>query len=114
MHAVRIQHHQGSDLNGITLELVVALERVECGVDHHHSDFALLGADQLEIVDRAAGDAGGGRITRYVLGQHIGHAAAERIVDAAGPARRDGDGGLLLRQRGAAEQSGGSSQRAED
>jgi hypothetical protein len=34
-----------------------------------------------------------------MLGQHIGHAAAERIVDAAGAAGRDRDRGLLREGR---------------
>ena len=38
-------------------------------------------------------------IARHVFGQDVGHAAAERIVDAAGAAGGDGDVGLLLRQR---------------
>ena len=114
MHAVRVEHHQGADVDRIALELVVALERVERGVDHHHGDFALLGADQLEIVDRAAGDAGGRGVARHVFGQDVGHAAAERIVHAAGAAGGDGDGGLLLRQRDAAEQRGAGDQGAED
>ena len=114
MHTIRVEHHQGADIDRIALELVFALERVNRGVDHHHGDFALLGADQLEIVDRAAGDAGGGGEARHVLGQHVGHAAAERIVDAAGAASGDGDGGLLLRQRAASEQRRAGDNRPQD
>ena len=104
MHAVRIEHHQGADIDRIALELVLALQRIDRGVDHHHRELGLLGADQLEIVDRAAGDAGGRGSARHVFGQHVRHAAAERIVDAAGAAGRDADVELLLRQRAAAEQ----------
>ena len=50
-----------------------------------------LDADQLEIVDRAAGDARRRRHARHVFRQHVRHAAAERIVDAAGAAGGDGD-----------------------
>ena len=95
MHAVRIEHHQGAHLDRVALELVLALERIERGIDHHQRDFALLRADQLEIVDRAAGHARGRRIARHILRQHVRHAAAERIVDAAGAAGRDRDRGLL-------------------
>jgi hypothetical protein len=58
---------------------------------HHQRDFALLRADQFEIVDRAAGHARGRLHPRHVFGQHVRHAAAERIVDPAGAAGRDGD-----------------------
>src|SRR6185436_15749848 len=51
----------------------------------------------------------------HVLRQHVGHAAAERIIDAAGAAGCDGDGDLLrarVARKPAAEQ--GSGQGAED
>ena len=67
VHAVRIEHHQGAHVDRVALELVLALERIERGVDHHQRDLALLGADQLEIVDRAAGDARGRLHARHVL-----------------------------------------------
>ena len=38
-----------------TARVVLALERIERGVNHHERDFALLRTDQFEIVDRAAG-----------------------------------------------------------
>ena len=80
------------------LELVLALERVERGVGHGEADLALAGTDQLEIVDRPAGDFRRRLIARQVLRQDVGEPAAERIVDAAGAAGADGDG-LLLRER---------------
>ena len=79
VHAVRVEHHQGADLDLVALELVFALERVERGVDHHQRDFALLGADQLEVVDRAAGDARGRAARRA------------RISTARSPCRRRAD-----------------------
>ena len=59
MHPVRIEHHQRPQRHLAALELVLAVERVERGVGHGEAEFALAGADQLEIVDRAAGDFGG-------------------------------------------------------
>jgi hypothetical protein len=114
MHAVRVEHHQGADVDWIALELVLAFERIDRCVHHHHGDLALLGADQLEIVDGAAGDARGGGKARHVLGQHVGHAAPERVIDAASAAGGDRDGGLLLRQRGAGEQGRTGDERPQD
>src|SRR6516162_4622390 len=91
VHAVRVEHHQRAHLDRAALELVLALERVERGVDHHERDLALLRADQFEIVDRAAGHARGRLHPGHVFGEHVRHAAAERVVDPAGAAGRDGD-----------------------
>src|SRR5215831_3404152 len=91
VHAVRVEHHERADLDRAALELVLALERIERGVNHHERDFALLRTDQFEIVDRAAGHARGRLHPGHVFGQHIRHAAAERVIDPAGTAGRDGD-----------------------
>ena len=74
VHAVRVEHHQRAHFDRTALELVLALERVERGVDHHERDLPLLRADQFEIVDRAAGHAGG-RL-------HPGHVLTSQLMDA--------------------------------
>ena len=105
VHAVGVEHHQGLQRDLAALELVLALERVEGGVGHGEADLALAGADQLEVVDRAAGDLGGRLHAGQVLRQHVGDGAAERVIDAAGAAGADRDG-LLLRLGRAARQNG--------
>ena len=79
VHAVGIEHHQRAHGDRRALELVLALERVERGIDHHQRDLALAGMDEPQIVDRAAGHA------RRRL-----HARA-RISTARSPCRRRAD-----------------------
>ena len=98
MHAVRVEHHQLADRERLALELVFALERVIGRVDLRQRHLGLLRADELHVVDRTAGHARGRRVAE-ILGQHVPHAAAERVVDAAGAAGRDHDVGLLCERR---------------
>ena len=67
------------------------------GVGHREADLGLAGVDELQVVDGAAGHLGGGRQAGDVFRQDVGHAAAHRVVDAAGAAGRDRDPGGLLR-----------------
>ena len=89
MHAVRVDHQQRLQRHLAALELVLALQRIERGIGHRERHLALTRRDQFEIVDRSAGDLRGGLHVRQVLRQHVGHGAAERIIDAAGAAGAD-------------------------
>ena len=91
VHAVRIQHRQGPERHLVALELVFAAIGLEAGVGHREADVGLAAADQLEVVDRAAGDLGRRLHAGHVLRQHRGDAAAHRVIDAAGAAGGDRD-----------------------
>ena len=67
MHPVRIEHHQRPQIDLVSLELVLTQERIACGIHHRECHFALSGADKLQIVDRAAGNASGRLHTRKML-----------------------------------------------
>jgi hypothetical protein len=110
VHAVRVQHHQRAHADLAGLELVVAAVGVERRVGHRQADVGLAAADELEVVDRAAGHLGGGLHAGHVLGEHRGHAAAHRVVHAARAAGGDGD---VLR-RGRQRQRGQADEGAEE
>jgi hypothetical protein len=101
VHAVGVQDHQRLQRDLVALELVLAAEGVLAGVGHREADVGLAAADQLEVVDRTAGDFGRGLHARHVLGQHRRDAAAHRVVD---PARATGGDGQVLRESARAEQ----------
>src|SRR4029079_5872890 len=56
VHLVRIKHHQRADRNLGALELVLSFVGIERRIHHRERNFAAPGINQLEIVDRAAGD----------------------------------------------------------
>jgi len=95
VHAVRIEHHQRAQVDRLARELVLALVRVPAGVRHRERDVGLALVDQQQVGHRAVGGAGGRIEIRHVLGQHVSHAAAHRVVDAGGGAGRDENVDLL-------------------
>ena len=62
---------------------------IDGGVDLGEGDVGIARADQLHVVDRAAGDLGGGRDAGNLLGDDGAETAGQRIVDAAGAAGGD-------------------------
>src|SRR6185369_10479763 len=112
VHAVGVEDHERAQRHLVALELVLAAVRVLAGVRHREGDVRLAAADELQVVDRAAGDLGGRLHAGDVLRQHRGDAAAHRVVDAAGAAGRDRD---VLRRRGERDdESGDERERARD
>src|SRR5512134_3390913 len=107
VHAVRVEHRQGAHGNRLAGELVLALVRVQRGVRHGERDVGLAGADELQVGDRAAGHLRSGLHAGHVLRERRGHAAAERVVHAAGAAGGDRQVLRLCRygERGGSERS---------
>ncbi len=95
VHAVGIEHRERAHVDLVALELVLALEGVERGVDHGEGDLRLARADQLQVIDRAARHFGARLHAGQGLRQDVRQAAAERVVDAAGAPGRDRDVALL-------------------
>ena len=89
VHAVRVQDHQRSERHLVALKLLLALVGIQRRVSHRKPDIRLAAADQLQVVDRTAGDFGGGLHTRNVLGKHVGDAAAHGVINAAGATGAD-------------------------
>ncbi len=96
VHAVRIHHHERAHRDRLAGELVLALERIQAGIDHGHRQVGLARADQLQVGDRPARHLGGGLHPGHEFRQHRSHAAAEGVIDAAGAAGRYGN---ILRLR---------------
>ena len=84
----------------LSLNLSTPCAASHADVGHRERDFGLAGVDELQVVDRAAGDFGRGLQARDVLRQDVGHAAAQRVVHAAGAAGGDRDAVALLGRRG--------------
>ena len=89
---------------GLPVNLSCALVGIERRVRHGERDVGLAGADELQVGDRAAGHFRGGLHAGDILRQHGGHAAAERVVHAAGAA--GGDGKVLRLGRGGKDAGG--------
>jgi hypothetical protein len=76
VHAVRIKNRQRLQRHLVALELLFTVERVLRRVGHREADVRLAAADQLQVVDRPAGDFGRGLHALHVPRQHVGDAAA--------------------------------------
>ena len=93
------------------------LSGIDGSVDLGEGDVGVAGADQLQVVERAAGHLGGRRDARNLLAEDGAEAAGERIVDAAGAAGGDGELlgllGLGCRRADAVTASGNSQECSE-
>ena len=85
LHQVDVHDDQGPDRQ-LLGKLVPAVDGIDRGVDLGEGDVGIARADQLHVVERAAGHLGGRSDAGNLLGDDGAEAARQRIVDAAGAA----------------------------
>ena len=99
LHAVGVEHGDGARRHRPAAEALDAAHRVNrrvhLGDGHAHP----VGAEELHVGDRAAGDLDRGAHAGNAPAEHVRHGAAERVVDAAGGAGSDGELLAALRAR---------------
>src|SRR3546814_7115190 len=60
-----------------------------CSSDLGEAEGHLIGGDAADVLHRGAGDLGAGGGARHLLVQHVGHAGADDVEQAAGAAGAD-------------------------
>ncbi len=110
VHGVRVEHREGPQ-GQLLLELALGLGGVETHIGHDERHVGLLGTDEQAVVDGGGGHLGGGLGLGDVLGDDVGDGAAQRIVDAPGPARGDRQPVLFLGVRRSDRQDQGKDQK---